>query len=227
MVNPPDEGLSGRERRRAVSPGMTLIEIMVAMAIVGIILAVSIVGLRSAFNVNLKSSAGKLAATLRYMSNKAVTDHMYLRMVYDLDEHSYRAEESLDPFLIAPEEDEKKADKTKEEKTAETEEGDGEESSKKAEEGGFTASESKLLQPYKLPSGVAFKDVAVSYLKGRREKGQAYTYFFPDGFSTPTVINLRNDEDDEHFSVEVMPLSGRVKVDGSYKEGLSEERKTE
>jgi len=196
--------------------GFTLIELMVTMAIVGVIFTIAMTGLRSAFSVNIKSAAGKMAATLRYLSNKAVTDHMYLRMVYDLQENTYHVEESADPLVISPEEDSSESKKEGESK-------DGE----KKSESGFTPSESKLLESVKLPSGVAFKDVTVSYLSGKREQGKAYTYFFPDGFATPTVINLKDEDDQEHYSIEVMPMSGRVKVIGDYKESLSEESSKE
>lgn len=187
------------------------------MAIVGVIFAIGVTGLRSVFNVGLKSAAGKMSATLRYLSNKAVTDHMYLRMVYDFEGQSYHVEESADPFVVSPEE-ESGAKKKEKGSIAERE---GEESKTSS----FTPSESKLLQPVKLPSGVFFKDVSVSYLKDKKTEGEAYTYFFPDGFATPTLINLRDEDDGEHFSIEVLPLSGRVKVTGEYRGSLSEEQK--
>lgn len=179
--------------------GLTLIELLVAMTIVGLIFAVAATSLRSVFNVNLKSGAAHLASTLRYLSNKAVTDHLYLRMVYDLEEQSYHVEESADPFVVSAEE-EQKSDS-------------------------FTPSESTLLKPTKFPDGVFFKDVSVSYLPQKREHGQAVTYFFPDGFATATLINLKNEEDEDHYSVELLPLSGKVKVEGQYKEAFSEEPK--
>jgi len=190
---------------------------MVTMAIVGVIFALSLTGLRSAFNVNIKNAAGKMASTLRYLSNKAVTDHLYLRMGYDISGNSYHVEESADPFVISIEEEEanlkeEAGDKDKEE---------GEE----APASGFAASESRLLKSVKLPSGVLFKDVTVSYLRGKKEEGKLYTYFFPDGYATPTLINLKNDDDDEHYSLELFPLSGRVKVVGNYRESLTEEKK--
>lgn len=188
---------------------------MVTMAIVGVIFALSLTGLRSAFNVNIKSAAGKMASTLRYLSNKAVTDHMYLRMGYDISGNSYRVEESAEPFVISVEEHEMSLLL-------------GEEANLKEEAApasNFAASESSLLKPVKLPSGVLFKDVTVSYLRGKKEEGKLYTYFFPDGYATPTLINLKNDDDDEHYSLELFPLSGRVKVVGDYRESLTEEKK--
>lgn len=194
---------------------------MVAMTIVGLIFAVAATGLRSAFNVNLKSSAARLASTLRYLSNKAVTDHQYLRMVIDLDGQSYRVEESADPFVISPEEEEDKNEPAAKKEEGEKEGGEEETGANPA----FTQSESKLLKPTKLPSDTFFKDVFISYLHRKKENGQAFIYFFPDGYATATVINLKDEEDEEHFSIELLPLSGQVKVEGEYKESATEEKK--
>jgi prepilin-type N-terminal cleavage/methylation domain-containing protein len=220
---------------------MSLIEIMVAMAIVGILFAVAATGLRSVFNVNLKATSSSLASTLRYLSNKSVTEHQYLRMVYDLDEQSYRAEASADPFVITPEDEESaKKDKAKaanvkrkKDNASEAEAGEdtapeaapAEDSEEEAEKPVFSEIESPLLKPKKLPSGVLFKDVTVSYKNGKQESGQVYTYFFPDGFATPTLINLKDDNDEDHFSLELFPLSGRVKITSEYRERMTQEKK--
>lgn len=217
----PGRSASGK-RSKSDSLGMTLIELLVAMAIVGMIMAVAATGLRSVFDVNLKSAASRLASTLRYLSNKAVTDHLYLRMVYNLEDETYQVEESSDPFVISPAEEEEEA--RKEEKK----EGEEEETEAEAEEGektAFTQSEAKFIQPTKLPSDVFFKDVSVSYLPQKREGGLVRTYFFPDGFATATVINLRDEDDEDHYSVELFPLSGRVRVAGEYREALTEEKR--
>ncbi len=177
------------------SRGLTLIELLVTMAIVGLLFGVSVVGLRSAFNVDLKKASMRLSSTCRYLRNKAITDHQYLRVVFDFESQSYRIEESSEPFVIATEE--------------------------KAEEEGpknFVASESKLLEPVKLPGNVFFKDITVSYLSGKQEKGEVAVYFFPNGYATPSLINLRDEADEDHYSIEVAPLSGKVVVVGEYRE---------
>jgi general secretion pathway protein H len=217
--------LASRKRNNLLSTsGLTLIEILVAMAIVGLIIGVSATGLRSVFNVNMKSAAGKLAGTLRYLSNKAVTDHRYIRVIYDLEAQTYSVEECTEPIVVSIEDEEAQAEKEKKE-TPKPEEGEeapteGEE----GEEGGnktadsCAPSESSLLKPVKLPSGVLFKDVSVSYLKWKKERGQIYTYFFPDGYATPTLVNFKDEEDENHFSVEVEALSGKVRIASEYRE---------
>jgi prepilin-type N-terminal cleavage/methylation domain-containing protein len=204
--------------------GLTLIELMVAMAIVGIIFAVAATSLRTAFNVDLKKSSARLASTLRYLSNKAVTEHKYLRMVYDIDGGTYRVEESGDPFVISREDEETK-EKEKKEKAEKQKTANENEPPPPEEKPTFTEAEGPLVRSVKLPSGVKFKDISVSYLKDKKESGEIYTYFFPDGFATATLINLQNDSDEDHYSIELFPLSGMVRVEGEYKESLNEENK--
>lgn len=187
---------------------MTLIEVLVALAIVGLMFGVAVVGLRSVFDVSLKSSARQLASTFRFLSNKAVTDHLYLRLVYDLDSHSYHVEQSTEAVVIAPETSDLESDAEKEDEEAGTE--------KKAET--FVRSESTLLQPLRLPGGIFFKDVSVSYLTEKKETGSVSTYFFPDGYATATMVNLRDEDDKTAFSVELKPLSGQVHIEGEYRE---------
>ncbi len=197
------------------------------MAIVGLIIGVSATGLRSVFNVNMKSAAGKLAVTLRYLSNKAVTDHRYIRVIYNLEAGSYSVEECTEPIVVSLEDEETRAEKEKKEEAKpvpEEGEGEGAEDEGTAEEGApktaesCAPSESSLLKPVKLPSGVFFKDVSVSYLKEKKDKGEIYTYFFPDGYATPTLINFKDEEDENHFAVELEALSGKVRVASEYKE---------
>lgn len=201
-------------------------EIMVAMAIVGVIFAAAATGLRSAFNVNLKSSASKLASTLRYLSNKAVTEHRYIRVIYDLQAQTYSVEECTDPVVVSvdDEEDQAKEDEKKKDEPQVAEgapEEGGDEGEKKKPESSCAPSESSLLKPVKFPTGVLFKDVNLSYLKAKKEQGKASTYFFPDGYATPTLINLKDEDDENHYAVEVEALSGKVRVTGDYQEHFS------
>jgi general secretion pathway protein H len=221
----PGRSASKRRNNPLGSSGLTLIEILVAMAIVGLIIGVSATGLRSVFNVNMKSAAGKLAGTLRYLSNKAVTDHRYIRVLYDLEAQSYSVEECTEPVVVSVEDEETQAEKDKKEEAKPATE-EGEEGKAKTADS-CAPSESSLLKPIKLPSGVFFKDVSVSYLKSKKENGRIYTYFFPDGYATPTLINFKDEEDENHFAVEVEAFSGKVRVSSEYKEHFSELRNEE
>jgi len=186
-------------RKRKSNSGFTLIEVLVTLGIIASLLVAGAMALRSAFDANIKSAALHLSSTLRYLSSKSVTDKLYLRIVYNFDERSYQVEQSSEPFVIetnTPQENEKKKDDQQQ----------------------FVVIEQGSLKPVVFPRGIFFKDISVSFYPDKIEKGVAYTYFFPDGFATPTVINLRDEDDQVHYSIDLSPFSGQVKVESNYHE---------
>ncbi|MBI2981747.1 MAG: prepilin-type N-terminal cleavage/methylation domain-containing protein [Deltaproteobacteria bacterium] len=193
--------------------GITLIELLVALAIVGVIVALAGSALRSALNTELKANSRELASLIRYVRSKAITEHKYLRVALDFGESTYWVEVSADPFVISPEGGEKKG--------SNEEIAQGEEPQKSFEE----IEDDLLLKRRALGNSVFFKDVAVGYLPQKKSEGLIYLYFFPDGYATEAMINLRDEEDEEHFSVEVMSLSGTVTIAGEQRD--LEEKKSE
>lgn len=197
--------------------GITLIELLAALAIVGIIFALAATALRDTFDVGLKSSARRLGSLSRFLRTKAVTEHKYVRLVLDLEKSEYAVEESKTPFVISvakeegmvPQEEEKKPEVS----TTET----GVEGAD-AEAPEFIQAEGLVVRPTSLESGAKFKDVSVSYLPGKREGGKVNIYFFPDGYATPAMINLKDEDDEDHFSIEILPMTGRVTIEGEYRE---------
>lgn len=67
-----------------------------------------------------------------------------------------------------------------------------------------------------LPRGVTFQDV-VTLHQGKVTEGEAYTQFFPVGLAEKTVIHLA-DRGKRVFTLEINPLTGRVKVYEGYVE---------
>ncbi len=188
--------------------GMTLIELMVGMTILGVILSVVVGGIRSFSDAELKKASNKLSSTIRYLYNKSATERLYLRLAYDISENSYKVESSSEPFVVevlTKEELEKKAR-------------DGQDDDAIPEHNPFSAEESYLLKPVKLGDDIKFADVQVSYLKARINGGIAYTYFLPNGFATPTIINLSDEAGEAFYSLEILPLSGRVRIETKHKD---------
>lgn len=66
----------------------------------------------------------------------------------------------------------------------------------------------------KLPHGVAFQDV-VTLHQGKVTEGEAFTQFFPAGLVEKTMIHL-TDQDQHVFTLDINPLTGRVKVYDGY-----------
>ena len=80
---------------------------------------------------------------------------------------------------------------------------------------GELASPAPLLERrVSLPRGVTFQDV-VTLHQGKVTEGEAYTQFFPVGLAEKTVIHLA-DRGKRVFTLEINPLTGRVKVYEGY-----------
>lgn len=214
---------------RPTKNGFTLIELLVTIVIVGLIMSLAIGQMGKLLSWDMKASARKLASTIRYLYNKSATEGVTLRLVFDIDGGSYWVEGTSEHFTLTKEEEEsliKKEKREKEEKRPvaegekkkEEKEGKEEESVLKVKEATFTPEESRLLKQVSLPKGVFFKDIYAEHQIDRLSSGKAYIYFFPRGYVERSVINLRNAKDDIHYSLEVNPISGSVKIESEYKE---------
>ena len=207
--------------------GFTLIEIVVSMAVIGLVLGVVISRMDSVLSLEMKSATNRLAATMRYLYNKAATEGLYIKLVLDMEENAYWVEATTDPFVIsAGEEMEAKiaaADKRKDEEEEGEEEGEeaaldeGEVPKLKPHKPVFTQVDSYLLKPTKLPGTVFFKDVYVEHNRHVTEGGQESIYFFPNGYVEHAVINFRDEDDETNYSLETNPISGRVSIESQYR----------
>jgi general secretion pathway protein H len=74
----------------------------------------------------------------------------------------------------------------------------------------FVADSSPLARPVQLPPTVAFADVQVPSV-GRVTRGQVYTHFYPQGYTDPTVIRLR-DQQARILTVMIPSLTGEARV---------------
>lgn len=204
--------------------GFTLIELMVTMAVVAVMVGLVVGGMQDILDSEMKDTATRLGSTIRYLYNKAVTERVYLRLVYDLNSEkpTYKVESATEPFVILSLEEEEKLKEEREKAEAGAlEAGEGLPPEPAA---GFSEEDSHILKPIKLKSGLYFKDIQVSYREAKFEEGIAYTYFFPNGYATPTIINLRDEDDEINYSLEILPLSGRVRIRSEYRE-LAHEKK--
>lgn len=231
---------------RSRASGFTLIEIVVAMAVMALLFGVVVSQTDVLQERDMKQTTNKLASTIRYLYNKAAMEKLYIRLVLDLEERSYWVEATSDPLTIAREDttsrgskkdDEKKKEKEKEKEKAEAEkkkagEAEGkEEGAQGSDEGAegegagkikvpeptFGQVDSYLLKPTKLPDTVFFKDVQVEHRRGPVEGGQESIYFFPNGYVERAIINLRDEDDEVHYSLKTQPLSGKVDIENAYR----------
>lgn len=218
---------------------------MVTLAIVAIVFGITIRSIGRSVDRNMKKASVRLSSTIRYLYNKSAMEGLYIRLVFDLEEHSYWVEASSDPVTVSRDGDETALGKDKaaarkkeeEEKKKQEEQGGEGEAAAAAEEGGAEGGEPNKIQPPKpsfsqvdefllkatsLPDGILFKDICVEHRQAPVSGGQESIYFFPNGYVEKAVINLRDADDEINFSLATHPVSGQVDIEGRYR-GLGEE----
>jgi len=82
----------------------------------------------------------------------------------------------------------------------------------------FIADTSPLARPVQLPSSITFVDVHVPSA-GRVSTGRVYTYFYPQGYTDPTVIHLR-DQHSRVVTITIPPLPAEVGISEGYVDGF-------
>jgi len=84
----------------------------------------------------------------------------------------------------------------------------------------FIVETSLLARPVQLPPSITFADVHV--LSGSRvSTGQVYTHFYPQGYTDPTTIHLR-DQYSRVMTVTIPPLPAEVGVAEGYVDGFGD-----
>ena len=220
--------------------GFTLFELIVAIAIVALIMGVVISRMDQYLELDMKKTSNRVASMVRYLYNKSVTEGVYLRLVFDLNEQTYWVEATRDPLLLSMRETasaKKKGEEEKKGKETRGKEKNEKEGAKpeapkaqnpataaasrlpklEIKQPTFTQVESSLLKPTRLPETVFFKDIMTEHQPVPAEAGQATLNFFPNGYVEHAIINLRDEKDEVHYSLETNPITGQVKIENEYK----------
>lgn len=82
----------------------------------------------------------------------------------------------------------------------------------------FQEDQSPLSRPVQLPQTITFADVQVPGV-GRMSTGRVYTHFFPQGYTDPTLIHLR-DQRSRVITVFIPPLTGEARIYDGYVDKL-------
>jgi general secretion pathway protein H len=177
------------------SAGMTLMEIMVAIAVVGLIALAMTASIGGIFGARLDASANKLSGMVRYTYSLASLSGKVHRIVVSIADGSYRVEEVQEQKECHLEaEDKEAARKKKDNPLAAIEELTG------------TSISDNRVKTEKLPDGISFAGLKTRHNGQVVEEGEESIYFFPDGTAERAFVWLT--DGDEVFTVEVTSLQG-------------------
>lgn len=215
----------GAVRERAARQrGMTLIEISVSLLLIAILMGMAIPSVSNITRADLRSSARKVASTIRYAYNLAARKNAVFRVVFNLDERAWWVESAAESFLLKREKTEvvdgaldleaEEEDERRFVSRSFIESGEMWRPKKNATFSNFSG---PLTPKNILPDTVFYQDVWVAHQTERVTGGQAYLYCFPTGMTERAVIHLI-DEDGNAYTLWVYPLTGRVKIHAEYVE---------
>ena len=196
--------------------GLTLAEILVVLVIiVGMFVAVI-----SVVNVlgqgQLRGASSRLATTIEYIYGRAAINGVRYQLVIDLDENTYWAECSEEMITLSPgimggtvgEDDSS-------ERPARYDDDDDE-----ADPFGMNLTASwddctdELVPSRSVRDGVVIDSVMTTHQSEPYVEGTATIGFFPNGFVEPSVIWLREeDNEDAGMTLFVEPMTGSVRIE--------------
>jgi len=179
--------------RRGSSPGqegLTLIELGIVILVMGVVASFAVPRLLMITEVNLRTSARKLAETLGLLSSMAITHSRPYGVLYDLDKQRYC-------YVAAREDPESGAWQvifTDDEKTE------------------VVGDPLAATRCFNLKEGVYFKDIETpEAVERKQEKGRLTHLFSPRGIAESLVIHL-GDKKGRYYSILLHRYGGRVEV---------------
>ncbi len=85
----------------------------------------------------------------------------------------------------------------------------------------FKEDRSILSSRVRLPGTIHFEDIVTQH-RGKVYEGETFTQFFPNGWVEETIIHL-GDKRERHYSLLIMPLTGKVRIYDRYVEFAEKE----
>ncbi len=225
--------------RQRAARGLTLIEIAIALVIAAVLFSAVVVSVGAITGSRARASAGELAGTIRSLYDTAALSGKTCRIVFDLpdpkDEEGitrYRAEcaagnvtTSRDREDMLREESQAREDAKRGQTRSDprrnfTRGSDdlpgldeilAQEESRVENAARFSEYTAEEVRPRELPAGVSVS-VWTRHQREPAEKGVAYLYFFPQGFTEKAHVYVR--QGDNVWTLAVSPLTGKVEIVG-------------
>jgi hypothetical protein len=193
--------------------------------------ATTVMSVNAVTDANLRTAAITLTGAIKQNYDRAAMLQRTQRIVFDIDHHTWWVEYTDNPFALHRERATGEEGESLEERQSNLEdavkaleddtsfESDQERQVKLLVEGGtqmFFVPDADLDfgKPQPLPGGVGFSRIWTGHQEEAFKAGLTQLHFFPQGWTEPALIELV-DEGGDIFTLEVQPLTGRVR---SYRE---------
>ena len=204
---------------------------MVAMAIMAIMAAIGLPAMSGYLGLQQRQAAKEISQTYSWLLDEAALRNVSFRIAYNLDRSTWRVEAGDPATLVfsTPEAREENDERVESEMSRftqrEIEEGQTEDIDDT--KGRFSGLDDPMFtQGNALPDNTVFAYVYTNqYEEGglkpnpdgppedEEDDQIAYTYIFPDGSAEYTLVRIADEDDPEDgWSVEVMPISGDIKM---------------
>ncbi len=218
---------SSRHHRRhgphAARAGLTLVEVLVAVAIVALIAGSATLGLGATTRAELRGACMKLVAATRYAASRATVNGSTVRVTLDFAAGTLALQEARGRVTLTAADDERRGDE--EDPDAARSAADPWEAARARLEktlqpnlgrdpfGPLTGRDGEVLrrfEPRPLGRGVRLVKLYAPHEPRPREEGVGHVYFFPSGVAEHAVVQLASGE--TVYSVEIHPYTGRARV---------------
>jgi general secretion pathway protein H len=209
-------------RRRATQRGLTLIEVVIAIALIALLSGSLLFGKNMLVGSRVKSAATLIVSSVRFGLTRANATGKPTRLVIDLDKKQLAIEEAATGLMLR----EKGKDQTGGAEASTAEETKARQETDRILEGphaprprfskltGVTGTIEDLSTGRALGDGVEIVRVRTEHDDDYVTEGRAYIYIWPAGTTERAVVQLKKAGDKEaSLTVVLSPLTGRAKIE--------------
>jgi len=225
MVSSADKSTeSTRVRPLSGEAGFTLIELLVTLGLVVAIMGAAVYSTGMITQADFKNEVRRMASAIKYTWSRAAVNNAQYRIVFDLDENSYRTEVTRAPVVEESEnrqsesseyisEEAREAQEKEEESESELEDDQEDEPFDTDHRPSYQEVQDSELKSHDLPGNIRLVEVIPCDREGSVTEGTAALHFYPNGFMQPAIIVLQQGEEGRYFSLKTEPLTGRVQIE--------------